>query len=66
MPVRIDRLEADIDVQPDRAEAAGGGGALSQGGPPIGMAHQQLKLALRDVIREVLAEEIETFLKMKG
>jgi hypothetical protein len=63
MTVRIDRLETDVEVLPGRGTAGGGPGSPA---PAPGQGHAQVKEALRPIVLELLEEELETYLRLRG
>ena len=67
MTVEIDRLTTEVEVLPQRAAAtpSGGGGANSPAAPSA-QGNAAAKEALRPLVMELLAEEIEHYMRLRG
>lgn len=64
MPVQIDSMRTEVDVlgSPDRG--AGGGG--DAGGASAARDRGELKELLRPLVLEIMSEELETYMRMRG
>ncbi len=63
MTVRIDRMDTEVEVLPGRGSMGGGAGSPA---PAPSQGNEQVKAALRPIVLELLEEEIEAYLRLRG
>jgi hypothetical protein len=60
MPVHIDRMDTSVEILPGESSPGRGGDARGGGSDPAS------RTALRDTVVQLLEEELDSFLRIRG
>ena len=61
MPVQIDSMQSQIQIQPTQ-----GAGAAPATANAAAQSNEQLKELLRPIVIELIGEELETYMRLRG
>lgn len=66
MPVEIDSMHSDVEILPNRDTGQTSGGVGYAGSPAAAQNSEQLKEVLRPLVMELISEELEYYMRMRG
>lgn len=61
MPVDIHNMRSEVSIQPESGPVPSGGGAENQAMDP-----EQLREAIRDIVMEIIGDDIYTLFRTRG